>query len=167
MSATALTLLAAHPLVHLNAVLNSLATILIVVGFLQIKQGKRESHGRTMLAAFVVSVLFLVSYLIYHAISGHVKFQQTGALLYTYWTILGSHIILAIVCAVAVPITVFRGLKALGWGVGKELSDEQRQAVLVKHRSMARWLLPVWLYVSVTGVIVYLMLYHLWPNPLA
>ncbi|MEQ8208646.1 MAG: DUF420 domain-containing protein [Lacipirellulaceae bacterium] len=164
MSSEVFNLLAAHPLVHLNAGLNSFATILIVVGYLQIRQGKRDSHGRTMLAAFLVSVLFLISYLIYHSISGHVKFQQTGALLYTYWSILGSHIILAIVCAVAVPITVLRGLKALGWGVGKELSDEQRQAVLIKHRSMARWLLPVWLYVSVTGVIVYLMLYHIWPN---
>jgi uncharacterized membrane protein YozB (DUF420 family) len=98
-----------------------------------------------MLAAFAVSVLFLVSYLTYHAQVGSVRFPGTGALRGLYLTILASHSVLA---AVVPPLAVLTLVRALRGQVDR-------------HRRLARWTLPIWLYVSVTGVVVYLMLYHL------
>ncbi|QDT00177.1 hypothetical protein HG15A2_35120 [Adhaeretor mobilis] len=158
-------LLAAHPLVHLNAGLNVLATILLLVGYFHIRQGRVETHARTMLAALAVSTAFLVSYLTYHYLVGHVQFGQEGAVKTVYQTILATHIVLA---AVVLPpmaiVTSLRGLKSLGWWLGKNLSDAQRQEIRRKHRQLACWTLPIWLYVSVTGVIIYVMLYHVWPD---
>ena len=98
-----------------------------------------------MLAAFTTSTLFLISYLVYHAQVGSVHFQGTGAIRTVYFTILITHTILAAVVAPMVVVTLFRGLKGR----------------FEKHRKLARITLPVWLYVSVTGVVVYAMLYHL------
>ena len=129
----------------LNACLNASAAVLLVWGYKLIRQGRRQTHKRVMLAAFGVSVAFLVSYLIYHAQVGSVRFQRTGAIRTVYLSILLTHTILAAAVPVLAGITLYRGLKG-DFG---------------KHRRIARWTLPIWLYVSVTGVIVYWMLYRM------
>ena len=134
-----------HDLTTLNAILNSTSAVLIVVGYFLIRARRVEAHRRTMLAAFTTSTLFLISYLVYHAQVGSVHFRGTGAIRTVYFTILITHTILAIVVAPMVVVTLFRGLKGR----------------FEKHRKLARITLPVWLYVSVTGVVVYAMLYHL------
>jgi uncharacterized membrane protein YozB (DUF420 family) len=134
-----------HDLPTLNAILNSTSAVLIVVGYFLIRARRVEAHRRTMLAAFTTSTLFLISYLVYHAQVGSVHFQGTGAIRIVYFTILITHTILAAVVAPMVVVTLFRGLKGR----------------FEKHRKLARITLPVWLYVSVTGVVVYAMLYHL------
>ena len=128
-----------------NATLNALATVLLVSGWLLISQGKVEQHRRCMLAAFATSALFLASYLVYHFNVGSVAFTGQGSLRILYFTILISHIILAIVILPMALITLVRALRA------------QFDA----HRRIARWTLPLWLYVSITGVIVYVMLYQM------
>ena len=128
-----------------NATLNALATVLLVSGWLLISQGKVEQHHRCMLAAFATSALFLASYLVYHFNVGSVAFTGQGSLRILYFTILISHIILAIVILPMVLITHVRALRT------------QFDA----HRRIARWTLPLWLYVSITGVIVYVMLYQM------
>lgn len=154
---------AAHPLVHLNAALNTLATVLLVVGFLQIKRGRRQAHASTMLAAFAVSCLFLISYLAYHWMAGSVKFTHPGAIRYVYLTILLTHVLLAIAVPFLAVATILFGLMGTGVRGAADLSQETRDRFLTRHRKLARWTFPIWLYVSVTGVVVYLMLYHLWP----
>lgn len=134
-----------HTLPTVNAALNGLAAILLVRGFFLIKARKIEAHKKTMLAAFATSIVFLISYLIYHAQVGSVRFEHTGLLRTVYLTILVSHTILAAAVPFLAIITLRRGLKG----------DFPR------HRKIARWTFPIWLYVSVTGVVVYLMLYHL------
>ncbi|MEO5923916.1 MAG: DUF420 domain-containing protein [Bryobacteraceae bacterium] len=129
----------------LNAALNGLAAILLVRGIMLIKSGRRNQHRRTMLTAFGVSVVFLISYLIYHFNVGSVKFQGTGALRIVYFTILITHTVLAVTVPFLAVITLRRGLN----------NDLRR------HVSLARWTFPIWLYVSVTGVVVYWMLYWL------
>ena len=133
-----------HDLPTLNAILNSISAVLIVIGYFLIRARRIEAHRKTMLAAFTTSTLFLVSYLVYHAQVGSVHFQGTGAIRTVYFTILITHTILAAVVAPMVVVTLFRGLKGR----------------FEKHRKLARITLPVWLYVSVTGVVVYAMLYH-------
>jgi uncharacterized membrane protein YozB (DUF420 family) len=133
-----------HDLPALNATLNGIAAILLVVAFVLIKQGKREAHKRVMLAAFTVSILFLVSYLVYHAQVGSVRYQHTGPIRLVYFTILITHTVLAATVPVLAIVTLRRGLKG----------------AFQRHKSIARWTLPLWLYVSVTGVVVYLMLYQ-------
>jgi uncharacterized membrane protein YozB (DUF420 family) len=128
----------------LNAVLNGTAAILLVWGVLLIKNGKRDRHRKVMLSAFAVSAVFLVSYLVHHYHAGMVYFQHDGFIKTVYLTILGTHTALAAAVPVLAIITLNRGLK--------ERFD--------RHRVIARWTFPIWLYVSVTGVIVYLMLYH-------
>ena len=128
-----------------NATLNALATVLLVSGWVLISQGKVEQHRRCMLAAFATSALFLASYLVYHFNVGSVAFTGQGSLRILYFTILISHIILAIVILPMVLITLVRALRT------------QFDA----HRRIARWTLPLWLYVSITGVIVYVMLYQM------
>ena len=110
-----------------------------------IRQGRREAHKRVMLAALVVSSLFLISYLIYHAQVGSVSYQRTGFIRAVYLSILASHTILAASVPVLAIVTLRRGLKG----------------AFARHKAIARWTLPIWLYVSVTGVVVYLMLYQL------
>ena len=154
----------AHPLVHLNAALNSVATVLLIVGFLLIRRGRREAHAKTMIAAFGVSCLFLISYLAYHyIIRGGVKFTHPGPVRYVYFTILISHILLAITVPFLAIATILFGLTGTGARGAADLPIETRERLLARHRRLARVTFPIWLYVSITGVIVYVMLYHLWP----
>ncbi len=129
----------------LNAGLNALATCLLVVGRAQARSGRLEAHRRTMLAALAVSVLFLVCYLIYHAEVGSVRFQGTGPIRTVYLSILASHTVLAAL----VPFLALRTV----W-----LANRGRNA---EHRALAVWTWPIWVYVSITGVVVYAMLYQL------
>ena len=128
-----------------NAVLNATAAVLLVWGYTLIRRKRFAQHRRVMQTAFVVSCLFLVCYLVYHYQVGSVRFPKTGAIKILYLSILGTHTILAAAVPVLAIITLRRGLSAR----------------YDKHRRIARWTLPIWLYVSVTGVVVYLMLYHL------
>jgi len=136
-----------HQLPAVNAILNGTAAILLVRGYFLIRTGKRTQHKSTMLAAFTVSAVFLISYLIYHANSGIVYYQKTGFIRYVYFAILYTHTPLAAAVPVLAIITLRRGLKA------------EKTGDFSRHRRIARWTLPIWLYVSVTGVVVYLMLY--------
>jgi putative membrane protein len=129
----------------LNAGLNALASVFLVTGYLMIRSRRIDAHRRCMLSALGTSALFLVSYVIYHASAGSVPFRGTGARRVVYFAVLGPHIILAAAILPLALLTTARGLRG----------DYAR------HVRIARWTLPVWLYVSVTGVIVYLMLYHL------
>ncbi len=153
----------ANPLVHLNAVLNSIATLLLVLGFVLIKRGHRQAHGWVMLSAFLVSCLFLVSYLIYHWTVGSVKFTHPGVIKIVYLSILATHVVLAMTVPFLAAATIAFALLGTGFKNASELAAEERGHYLARHRKLARWTLPIWLYVSVTGVVVYVMLYHLWP----
>ena len=152
---------AAHPLVHLNAALNSLATVLLIVGMILIKRQQRVAHGRVMLAAFAVSALFLISYLAYHWLAGSVKFTYPGAVRYVYLFILLTHVLLAVAVPFLAVTTIYFALK--GTSQSQAQTPEKQANYLAKHRRIARWTYPIWLYVSITGVLVYVMLYHLWP----
>jgi uncharacterized membrane protein YozB (DUF420 family) len=136
-----------HPLATTNAALNALATVLLVVGYVLIKRRRETAHKWVMLAAFTTSIVFLVCYLIYHARVGSVPFQGQGVVRPIYFTILLTHVLLAATVPVLASITIYRGLR------------DQRQS----HRRIARWTYPIWLYVSVTGVIIYALLYHIFP----
>jgi putative membrane protein len=131
----------------LNASLNALCTVLLLVAYMHIRGGRIEQHRRTMLAAFTTSVLFLISYVTYHAQVGSKPFPGTGLLRTVYFAILIPHVILAAAVVPLALLTLRRGLRR----------DDAR------HRAIARWTLPIWLFVSVTGVIVYVMLY--WSRP--
>lgn len=159
-------LLAAHPLVHVNASLNALATVLLLVGLFFIKRGRVDAHKWTMLAAFVVSTVFLICYLWYHAMVGHVEFTHPGVVKYVYDVILISHIFLAMTVPFLAIRQIYLGYRAVGC-CSSNLPKSDRDAVtsiyLAKHLRLAKWVFPIWLYVSVTGVVVYVMLYHLWP----
>ncbi|MBZ5675577.1 MAG: DUF420 domain-containing protein [Acidobacteriia bacterium] len=138
-----------HTLPAVNAILNGTAAILLVRGYFLIRAGKREQHKKTMIAAFAVSAVFLVCYLIYHANVGAVYFEKTGFIRYVYLTILFTHTVLAATVPFLAIIALRRALKA------------EKTGDFSRHRRIARWTLPIWLYVSVTGVVVYLMLYWL------
>lgn len=129
----------------LNASLNGLATLCLVAGYLLIRQGRRTAHRNAMVAALVCSTLFLVSYLFYHSQVGSVRFQGTGTVRTVYLTILLTHTVLAAAVPVLAGITVWRA-----W-----------RGQLARHVRIARWTLPIWLYVSVTGVVIYWMLYQM------
>jgi uncharacterized membrane protein YozB (DUF420 family) len=129
----------------LNAALNATAAILLVWGYTLIRRRKIQTHRKVMIAAFSVSILFLISYLVYHSQVGTVRFQKTGALRTVYLSILFTHTVLAAAVPVLAILTLRRALRA----------------DFARHRAIAVWTLPIWLYVSVTGVIVYWMLYHL------
>ena len=131
----------------INAALNATATVLLVLGYIQIKRGQERSHKYVMLAAFVVSMLFLACYLIYHALVGHVRFTGPETVAKIYHGILISHVLLAITVPVLAGRTIYLGLR------------DRR----VSHRRWAVWTFPIWLYVSITGVVIYFMLYHLYP----
>ncbi|HLX10375.1 MAG TPA: DUF420 domain-containing protein [Thermoanaerobaculia bacterium] len=134
-----------HDLPAVNATLNALSALLLLTGFVLIRNRRRVAHRNVMLAALVCSTLFLTSYLIYHAHVGSVHFPGTGAARALYFTILISHTLLAAAVPVLAAITVVRAFR------------ERFQ----RHRQIARWTLPIWLYVSVTGVVVYWMLYQM------
>jgi uncharacterized membrane protein YozB (DUF420 family) len=128
----------------INASLNGLATILLIYGYTLIRQGKREQHKRVMLSAFGVSVVFLICYLVYHFNVGSVKYTKEGPIRYVYYSILLTHVLLAMTVPVLAILTLWRAFQ--------ERFD--------KHRKIAKITFPIWLYVSITGVIVYLMLYQ-------
>lgn len=141
-----------HLLPHVNAVLNAVATLLLLAGYVLIKQQRRGAHKWTMLGCFGVSVGFLVCYLAYHqllyAATGQRgrPFEYPGPIVrYVYYGILVSHVLLAAAVPFLAMVTIYLGLR------------DRRLA----HRRIARWTFPIWLYVSLTGVVVYLMLYHL------
>ena len=159
-------LLAAHPLVHVNASLNSLATVLLIVGLYLIKRGRVDAHKWAMLSAFAVSIAFLGCYLWYHFQVGRVDFTHPGPVRYVYYAILLSHVLLAVTVPFLATWQIYLGFKAVGCCAPKGDPAENRAttaAYLDKHRRWARVTFPIWLYVSVTGVVVYVMLYHLWP----
>ncbi len=133
----------------LNACLNALSGVLLVSGFIQIRKRNVRAHQRLMLSAFSVSILFLISYLIYHYNVGSVAFTGQGWVRPLYFTILISHTILAAVVPFLASVTLYRAWKG----------DFRR------HRRIARVTFPIWLFVSVTGVLVYLFLYWLYPRP--
>jgi putative membrane protein len=133
----------------LNAVLNGIATILIVAGFGLIKSGKRDAHRKVMLSAGVVSALFLVGYVTHKVLvrGVHTPFGGEGAIRTVYYVMLLTHIVLAISIAYLVPRTFLLAIKGQ----------------FERHRAWAKWTFPIWLYVSVTGVLVYFFLYRWWP----
>ncbi len=128
-----------------NATLNGTAAVLLITGYTLIRVGRRDLHKKVMLAAFTVSVLFLVSYLVYHSQLGAKHFPGQGTVRAVYFTILTTHTLLAAAVPVLAILTLARALRA-DFG---------------RHRRLARWTLPIWLYVSVTGVVVYWMLYRM------
>jgi putative membrane protein len=154
----------AHPLVHLNAALNTLATILLLLALRQVRQRREAAHGRTMIAAVSVSALFLASYLTYHAIAGSVRFTHPGAVRYVYYAVLLSHVLLAFAVPVLAAVALWHGARALGWGWAAATPADLRASARRRHMRVVRWAYPIWLYVSITGVLVYAMLYHLWPS---
>ena len=128
----------------LNAALNSVAAVLLVAGYRYIRRRNIAAHRACMVAAFAVSALFLVSYLTYHAQVGSVPFRRQGWVRPVYFTILITHVVLAGTIVPLALVTIYRAWRGR----------------FERHRRIARWTLPLWLYVSVTGVIVYLMLYQ-------
>lgn len=130
----------------LNATLNGISAILLVTAYLLIRSGRIEAHKRTMIAAFVASILFLTSYVIYHVQIGSKPFPGTGILRTIYFAILIPHVLLAIAVPPLAIVTLRRGLAR---------NDAH-------HRRIAKITLPIWLFVSVTGVIVYVMLYQIY-----
>ncbi|MGH7411840.1 MAG: DUF420 domain-containing protein [Candidatus Methylomirabilis sp.] len=129
-----------------NAALNGTCTLLLTVGYVFIRRRKITAHKACMVSAFVTSILFLISYLTYHYHVGSRPFGGQGAIRSVYFTILISHTILAVAIVPLALVTVYRALRGR----------------FDRHVRIARWTLPLWLYVSVTGVIVYWMLYHLY-----
>jgi len=138
-----MTLLQALPAV--NATLNGTAAVLLLIGFVLIRQRKIRAHRAVMLSACAVSALFLVCYVVYHAQAGSTAFRGQGWIRPVYFFILITHVILA---AASVPLALVTLVRAL-----RERFD--------RHRAIARWTWPIWMYVSVTGVIIYWMLYRL------
>ncbi len=134
-----------HDLPAVNAALNATSAILLTCGYALIRRKKVRQHKRVMIAAFCVSTVFLICYLVYHARVGSVHFSGTGALRATYLSILFTHTVLAAAVPILAIVTLRRGLKGN----------------FPRHRAIARWTLPIWLYVNVTGVVVYVMLYRL------
>ena len=132
-------------LATVNAVLNGISAILLVIGYVLIRQGQRDRHRAVMIAAFGASVLFLISYVVYHWNIGSRPYTGEGPIRAVYFFILITHVVLAAFTPFLAIITLWRGLSAR----------------FDAHRKIARWTLPIWLYVSVTGVVVYVMLYGL------
>jgi putative membrane protein len=129
----------------LNATLNAIAFVFLLAGYLFIRRGQRDTHRLCMIAALVMSALFLTSYVIYHFNVGSVPFKRTGWIRTVYFAVLIPHVILAAAIVPLVAITVSRALS-------KRFD---------RHRVIARWTLPLWMYVSITGVMVYVMLYQM------
>jgi uncharacterized membrane protein YozB (DUF420 family) len=128
-----------------NATLNATATVFLVCGYVSIRRGRRELHKKCMLGALTASALFLVSYVIYHANAGSRPFEGQGGIRLLYFAILVTHVVLAAAILPLALVTTARGLRSQ----------------FGRHVRIARWTFPIWLYVSVTGVVIYLMLYQL------
>jgi uncharacterized membrane protein YozB (DUF420 family) len=137
-------LVTVHDLPAVNATLNGISGVLLFIGYLLIRAKKIETHRKVMITAFITSSLFLVCYVIYHAQVGSVRFTRTGFVRPLYYTILITHVTLAATVVPLAIITLTRGLKGR----------------FAEHRRIARWTFPIWLYVSVTGVLVYVLLYQ-------
>jgi putative membrane protein len=139
---------------HVNAFLNTTSGLCLIAGYIFIRRRQIRAHRASMIAAFIASSVFLVSYVLYHSLlayylgQGPTKFRGEGFIRPIYFVILITHTILAIVIVPFIIVTLRRGLKR----------DDAR------HKRIARWTLPLWLYVSVTGVVVYLFLYQLYPS---
>jgi uncharacterized membrane protein YozB (DUF420 family) len=139
---------------HVNAILNTTSGLLLIAGFIFIRRRRIAAHRASMIAAFVASTVFLITYVLYHSLlayylgQGPTKFRGEGFIRPVYFIILITHTILAITVVPFILMTLVRALRGN----------------FEKHRQIARWTLPVWLYVSVTGVIVYLMLYRIYPS---
>jgi|SRR5436190_16545129 len=138
-------MLGVHSLPAVNACLNGLSLLLLLTGFALIRAGRVAAHRACMLSAFVSSSLFLVTYLIYHAQVGSVRFPGTGVARTVYLTILATHTVLAATVPVLAIVTLRRALRG----------------DFVRHRAIARWTWPIWVYVSATGIVVYVMLYRM------
>ena len=150
---------AAHPIVHVNASLNTVATLLLIAALFLVKRGYERAHMRVMQAAILVSAAFLCCYVYYHSTAGHVPFEKEGPIRTVYYTILITHILLAITVPYFALRAAYLGLRAMNGA-----ASEEGQAALEfrrRHKALVRWAYPIWLYVSVTGVLIYLMLYHL------
>jgi uncharacterized membrane protein YozB (DUF420 family) len=132
----------------INASLNALATVLLVAGYVLIKQRRETAHKRAMLAAFATSVVFLACYVVYHVQAGSKSFKGPPPISYIYYAILITHVILAATVPVLAGLTIWLGY------------TDRRS----RHVRLARWTFPIWLYVSITGVIIYWMLYQLYPS---
>ncbi len=133
---------------HLNAALNTTSALLLLAGFRFIRLGRIQSHRNCQVTAVISSTLFLISYLTYHYYHGATRFAGQGIVRPVYFTILITHTILAIVIVPLILVTLYRATRG----------------DFIRHRRIARWTLPLWLYVSVTGVIVYVMLYQVYPS---
>ena len=133
-----------HDLPAVNATLNAISGVLLFAGYLLIRARRIEQHRRCMIAAFLSSSLFLICYVVYHAQVGSVPFTRQGFVRPLYFSILMTHVTMAAAVVPLAIMTLSRGL----------------QARYPKHRAIARWTLPIWLYVSVTGVLVYVLLYQ-------
>lgn len=131
---------------HLTAGLNAVALVLLLCGFALVRSGRRDLHRRFMLAAVGTSGLFLVAYVIYHATAPIFVFRGEGAVRPVYYTLLISHVVLAAAVTPMIAMTLWRAV------TGR----------FEPHRGLARWTLPIWLYVSLTGVVVYALLYHVY-----
>lgn len=132
---------------HVNVILNAATLVLLVVGFILVRNGSKVGHRAVMLSAMGVSAIFLTSYLIYHATSPIFLFRGEGAMKLFYYAIMVSHVILA---AIVTPMVVLAASHSL-------------RGRIEAHRRIARWTWPVWIYVSATGIVVYVLLYHLNP----
>jgi putative membrane protein len=128
----------------LNASLNAICTVLLVTGYSFIRRGKKSAHRACMVSAFACSTMFLASYIYFHLHAGVIRFGGEGWIRPVYFTLLISHMILAVAILPLILITISRALR--------ERFD--------RHRAIARWTLPIWLYVSVTGVVIYVLLYR-------
>jgi uncharacterized membrane protein YozB (DUF420 family) len=140
-------MLAVSDLPHVNAALNALSIVFLTAGYLFIRRGERGRHKAMMICAVVASAAFLVSYLLYHFSAGLAKFGGEGVIRAIYFTILAAHVIGAVVITPLVPLTLLRALSG----------------DFVRHRRLAHWTWPLWMYVAVSGVVVYVMAVHLFP----
>jgi putative membrane protein len=133
-----------HSLPAINASLNAISGVLLLIGYSLMRARRIKQHRRFMIAAFITSSLFLICYVVYHAQVGSVRFTREGFVRPLYYTILVTHVALAATVPPLAIVTLTRGLKGR----------------FVQHRAIARWTFPIWLYVSVTGVLVYVLLYQ-------
>ena len=133
-----------HDLPAVNASLNAISTVFLVTGYVLIRARRITEHRATMIAALTTSALFLVCYVVYHAQVGSVRFTRQGVVRTVYFTILVTHVTLAATVLPLAIVTAARGLRG----------------DYLRHRRIARWTFPIWLYVSVTGVLVYVLLYQ-------
>ena len=133
---------------HVNAVLNTIATVLLLIGFILIRKGRPDLHRPVMIATIIVSAVFLVCYLIYHFTAPVFVYRGPAWSRPVYYAMLISHVVLATIVTPMVAVTAWRSL----------------HGQFERHRKIARWTWPIWIYVTTTGVVIYVVLYHVFPN---